>query len=49
MAAASKVKPTHRKLWTKASDLFAKVGMPQMVAKVQGLFDDLPDAGEDRS
>ena len=38
-----------RKLWVKARDLYAKVGIPHMVEKVQGLLDDLPDAGEDRS
>jgi len=38
-----------RKLWTKALDLFAKIGMPHMVEKVQGWLDGLPNAGEDRS
>ncbi|MCH9001991.1 MAG: hypothetical protein IIC02_05395 [Planctomycetes bacterium] len=37
------------KLWTKARDLFAKIGMPQMVERVQSDLDGLPDAGEDRS
>ena len=33
-----------RKLWTKARDLYAKIGMPLMVEKVQGWLDDLPDS-----
>ena len=49
MAAAFKVKPTHHKLWTEARDLFAQIGMPQTVEKVQGWLDGLPDAGQDRS
>ena len=37
------------KRWTKARDLYAKIGMPQMVEKHQRWLDGLPDAGEDRS
>jgi hypothetical protein len=29
-------------LWTKARDLFARIGMPHIVAKVQGWIDGLP-------
>ena len=38
-----------RKLWTKARDLYAKIGIPHMIEEVQGWLDELPDAGEDRS
>ena len=38
-----------RKLWTKSRDLYAKIGMPHMVEKVQGWLDDPLDAGEDRA
>ncbi len=31
-----------RRLWVEARDLFAKIGMPQMVERVQGWIDSLP-------
>ena len=35
-----------RRLWTQARDLYARIGMPHMVDKVQGWLDGLPDAKE---
>ena len=37
-----------RKLWSKARDLHAKIGIPHMVEKVPELLDGLPDADKDR-
>ena len=31
-----------RELWTKSRDLYAKIGMPQLVKQVQGWLDGLP-------
>jgi tetratricopeptide (TPR) repeat protein len=31
-----------RKLWTQSGDLYAKIGMPDMVKRVQALLDELP-------
>ena len=38
-----------RKLWSKARDLYAKIGMPHETDEVQRLLDSLPDAGDERS
>lgn len=32
-------------LWTKARDLYARMGMPHMVEQMQGWLDSLPGAG----
>jgi hypothetical protein len=40
-----------REWWTKARDLFARIGMPHMVAKVQDWIDGIPtsaDPGNER-
>jgi tetratricopeptide (TPR) repeat protein len=34
--------PEARELWTQSRDLYAKVGMPQMVKQLQGWLDGLP-------
>jgi hypothetical protein len=38
-----------RELWTKARDLFARIGMPHWVTKVQGWIDMVPAPAEPRN
>ncbi len=38
-----------RKLWTKARDLYTKIGMPHRVEEMQGWLDEQPDGDDDGS